>query len=143
VRESSVVRIHDGLTIPDDELVVTVSRSGGPGGQHVNKVSTRVTLRFDVAGSRSLSDDHKRRIAARLATRISKDGTLRVSCGATRSQAANRKLAAERFAELIRDALKRRKPRRETVVPQGARRRRVDDKKQRGRLKRERSRIDD
>jgi len=138
-----VVRIHDGLTIPDDELVFTVSRSGGPGGQHVNKVSTRVTLRFDVAGSRSLSEDHKRRIEARLASRISKDGTLRVSCGTRRSQAANRKLAAERFAELIRDALKRRKPRRETVVPQGARQRRVDEKKRRGNLKRERSTVDD
>jgi ribosome-associated protein len=138
-----VVRIHDGLAIPDDELVFTVSRSGGPGGQHVNKVSSRVTLRFDVAGSRSLSDDHKRRIAARLATRIAKDGTLRVSCGTRRSQAANRKLAMERFAELIRDALRPRRPRRKTVVPEGARRRRVDDKRRHGRVKRDRSSIED
>ena len=138
MRQSPAVRIHDRLAIPDDELVFTVSRSGGPGGQHVNKVSSRVTLRFDVAASRSLSDGEKQRIEARLATRITKDGTLRVSCGTRRSQVANRRLVMERFAELIRDALRPRRPRRQTVVPEATRRRRLDDKKRRGRLKRER-----
>ena len=143
MRESSSVQINDRLSIPDDELEFTASRSGGPGGQHVNKVSSRVTLWFDIAGSPSLTSGHKRRLRERLATRISKDGVLRVVCQAHRSQAANRRGAGERFAELLRVALERRKPRRKTVVPRGVRRRRVENKRLRGRLKRERAGGDD
>jgi ribosome-associated protein len=143
VRESSAVKINDRLSIPDDELEFTASRSGGPGGQHVNKVSSRVTLWFDVAGSPSLTPDQKRRIRARLATRVSKDGVLRVVCQAHRSQAANRRESGGRFAELLRAALERRKKRRKTVVSAAARRRRVEDKRRRGRLKRQRSEADD
>jgi len=135
-----MIDIGRGLAIPEDELVFTVARSGGPGGQHVNKVSTRVTLRFDVAGSPSLSAGQRERILRRLATRIGKDGVLRVVCGRRRSQAANRREATERFAELLRRALQPEKRRVATGVPAGERRRRVDDKRRRGRVKRKRSR---
>jgi ribosome-associated protein len=133
-----MIRITDQLSIPQGELSFTASRSSGPGGQHVNKVSTRVTLRFDVANSPSLTPEQKERIFARLATRISKQGVLRVVSQKTRSQAANRELALERFVQLLQEALIQRPERKPTKVPSAAKQKRVDEKKQRGKLKRER-----
>jgi ribosome-associated protein len=135
-----MVEINDKVSIPDEELAFIASRSSGPGGQHVNKVSSRVTLRFDLDGSPSLTDAQKRRIRARLATRVSRDGVLRVVCQASRSQAANRKEAVRRFAALLRNALKRAVPRHKTHVPDAERRRRLDEKRRRSQLKRLRSR---
>jgi ribosome-associated protein len=132
--------INDRLSIPQQELSFSATRAGGPGGQHVNKVSTRVTLRFDVARSPSLSETQRRRILARLATRISGAGVLRVTCSRMRSQAANREEALRRFAELLAAALKPRKRRTRTRVPAGEKRRRLEDKRKRGRLKRQRGR---
>ncbi len=131
--------ITEQLTIPDSELTYTTSRSSGPGGQHVNKVSSRVTLLFDVTASPSLSEDQKRRILTRLTTRVNREGVLRVVSQAHRSQAANREEAAQRFAALIRSALTRQPPRRKTKVPAAARRRRLESKKQRGQVKQYRS----
>jgi ribosome-associated protein len=127
-----------GLVIPLRELLFSFSRSGGPGGQNVNKVSTRVTLSFDVGASPSLSADQKRLLRARLGTRMSGEGVLRVVCQATRSQAANREQAIERFAALVAAALKQKKPRRRTRVTAGARERRLEEKKRHGRIKRQR-----
>jgi ribosome-associated protein len=126
------------LSIPDDELTLTASRAGGPGGQHVNKVSSRVTLRFDVAASPSLTAAQKRRIAERLRTRMSGAGVLRVVSRKHRSQAANRAEAVQRFVDLLRGALKRRRRRARTAVPAAEKRRRLEDKRRRGRLKRDR-----
>jgi len=84
------VRIADGLEIPDDELSFVTSRSGGPGGQNVNKLETRVTVRFDLAQSPSLSDEQRARIAERLATRVTRGGFLQVTSQRHRTQAANR-----------------------------------------------------
>lgn len=134
-----MIDIGRGLWVPEDELVFSVARSGGPGGQHVNKVSTRVTLRFDVAGSPSLSAAQRERILRRLAPRIGKDGVLRVVCGRQRSQAANRREAVERFADLLRQALLPEKRRVATRVPAGEKRRRLDAKRRRGRVKKDRS----
>ncbi|HMC82356.1 MAG TPA: aminoacyl-tRNA hydrolase [Candidatus Polarisedimenticolia bacterium] len=95
-----MIEIRDGLAIREEELRFTASRSGGPGGQNVNKVSTRVTLWFDVAGSPSLTAEQRSLIRSRLATRISKEGVLRVVSQQTRSQAANREAARRgRFEE--------------------------------------------
>ena len=123
------LRIDDRLLIPHEELRLSASRGGGPGGQHVNKVSSRIILRFDVAGSPSLSASQKKLIRSRLSTRISRAGELRVVCGRQRSQAANRREAVERFAELLRTALKRRKRRVATGVPQNERRRRFRNRR--------------
>jgi ribosome-associated protein len=131
--------INDDLSIPEDELVFKASRSGGPGGQHVNKVSSRVTLYFDLEASPALAAAQKGRIRRRLATRISKSGLLRVISRKHRSQAANRAVALERFAELLRDALKRETPRKKTRVPRAEKRRRLEQKKQRARLKERRA----
>lgn len=132
------VRINDELSIPEGELRFTASRSGGPGGQHANKVASRVTLNFDVEGSPTLSSDQKERIGRRLANRINNDGVLQVDCDTSRSQAANRAEATERFAELLRDALRKRKRRVPTRPGKAARERRLKQKKQRGDLKRSR-----
>jgi len=82
-----MIEILPGLALPDEAVSYVFSRSGGPGGQHVNKVSSRATLLFDVAHSPALDDDQRARILARLATRISKDGVLRVVAQSSRSQA--------------------------------------------------------
>jgi ribosome-associated protein len=134
----ATVEIGEGLEIPEAELSFTTGPSSGPGGQNVNKVETRVTLAFDVAGSRSLSEEQRQRIAERLSTRLTKAGVLRVTSQRHRSQAANRKAAVERFAELLTDALAEDPERRPTRVPPATRRRRLEGKRRRARVKRER-----
>lgn len=135
-----MVEINDSLSIPDDEFTFEFSRSSGPGGQNVNKVSTRATLLFDVAGSPSLTEEQRSRIMDRLQTRITKAGLLRVTSQKHRSQSANRETAMERFAEMIRTALQRPRPRRKTKIPRAVHKRRLEEKKQRSRLKRQRDR---
>jgi ribosome-associated protein len=130
-----MVLINERISIPEEELDFTTSHSSGPGGQNVNKVSSRVTLWFDVANSPSLSPEDKELIMGRLANRIGKDGLLRVISQQTRSQAENKELAIERFAELLQDALKQVPIRKKTRVSKGAKLRRLEEKKQRSMLK--------
>jgi len=135
-----MIPIDARTAIPEEELRLVASRSGGPGGQHVNKVSSRVTLYFDVAASPSLTEAQKERLRARLGSRMSRAGVLRVVCQQSRSQAANREGAVRRFADLLRVALKPRRRRRETRVPPAERRRRLETKRRRSEVKRRRSR---
>jgi ribosome-associated protein len=134
-----MIRITDQLSIPEDELNFSACRSSGPGGQHVNTASTRVTLRFDLANSPSLSPHQKELLRERLPTRISKQGVLRVVSQKTRSQAANRKVALERFIKLLQQALESRPERKPVKIPAAAKKKRIADKKHRGHLKRERA----
>lgn len=138
--EANRLYINDELSIPEWELTFSFSASGGPGGQHANRSATRATLFFDVANSPSLSDDQRQRLMQRLSSRIDQDGILQVSAQDTRSQHRNRELATERFQEMLAKALKRRNRRRRTRPPRSANERRLQEKKRRGRLKRERSR---
>ena len=135
-----MLKITDGLAIPLDELRFTASLSSGPGGQNVNRVHTRITLWFDVVNSPSLSEDQKALILRRLASRVSKEGVLRVVSQETRSQAANREAASERFAELLRTALQQEPARRKTRVGRMAKLKRLAEKRRRSVLKRERTR---
>jgi ribosome-associated protein len=131
-----------GLVIPWVELELRRSRSGGPGGQHVNKVETKVEVRWDVAASPSLDERRRARLLAALATRLVGGGVLVVRSSAQRSQGANRRAALERLAGLVEAALKPRKARRPTAPTAASRVRRVEGKKRRSSLKRGRVRPD-
>lgn len=134
-----MIEITSNIHISENDLVFTASRSSGPGGQNVNKLNTRITLLFDVTACRSLSDEQKRQIFSRLSTRIDKNGLLRVVSQKYRTQKANRDAAVEKFRNLLADALKTEPIRKKTKVPYSARQRRLDEKKKRGRLKKQRT----
>jgi len=114
------------------------ARSSGPGGQNVNKVSTRATLLFDFQACDSLTAAQKKLIQARLTTRLSRDGRLRVVSQQTRTQAGNRATAEVRLIELLRETLKVPKRRRPTRPTGASRERRLRAKRQRGELKQSR-----
>jgi ribosome-associated protein len=134
-----MIHINNDLFIPESEIAFAASRSGGPGGQNVNKVSTRVTLSFDVNRSAVLSESQKEQIFRRLASRINKGGVLRIISQKTRSQATNRTDAMARFAELLRRALTPAVPRIKTRSPKAAKERRLESKKKRTLVKQARS----
>jgi ribosome-associated protein len=136
----AAIEIIGGVAIPEEELSFTAARSSGPGGQNVNKVSTKVTLWFDVAGSPSLTDEVRARLLDRLGPRIGKDGVLRIVSQATRSQVDNKEAALARFVELVREALRPVKSRRPTKVPRGEKARRLETKRKDSARKRERGR---
>ena len=134
-----MIAVTPEISIPVEELRFTASLSSGPGGQNVNKVSTRVTLWFDVANSPSLSQDQKDLIMGRLGSRMSKEGVLRVISQQTRSQAANRELAINRFVDLLREAVRPVPVRKKTRVSKAGKLRRLEEKKQRSIVKHGRS----
>ena len=134
-----MVKIRNGPEILERELRFTFSRSSGPGGQNVNKVNTRATLRFDVDASKGLSEEQKARIKRRLASRISRNGILMVTAGSHRTQKANRDAAVKRFSRLIASALKERVPRKKTSVSRAAKEKRLREKKHRSRIKQARA----
>lgn len=121
--------------VPLQEIEFRASRAGGPGGQNVNRRATRVEARWNVRASAAVTEDERRRILRRLATRISKDGVLRVVAYKERSQRQNRELATARLQELVKQALAARKPRRKTVPPASAREARLRAKKLRKRIR--------
>ncbi len=133
---NDVVIINDSLGIPKSELRFRFARSGGPGGQNVNKVETRVELLFDVTNSPSLRDDQRQTIIAHLKSRVDTEGILHVIAQASRSQWKNREDAVERFADLLRSALKPRKKRVATKTTRAAKEKRLESKKRRGEVKR-------
>jgi len=136
---NDMIEITNDIFIREDELVFKFSRSGGPGGQNVNKVNTRVTLLFDAANCESFSDVQRQRILKRLATRANKDGIIRVVSQRYRTQKANRRVAVERLQELLRGALKKRAVRKKTAVPEAVKRRRLEEKRRRSLLKQQRA----
>lgn len=136
---SGVIPITAQVVIPEAEIVFTFVRSSGPGGQNVNKVSTKAVLRFDVAGSPSLDEQDRLLIRERLASRLTREGVLVLSSDATRSQEDNRRLALLKLQQLLRAALHRQRPRKPTRPSRAAQERRLAAKKARGARKRERS----
>ena len=124
--------------VPEAELEIRATRAGGPGGQHVNKVSTRIEVVWDAAGSPSLPPDSKNRLLTRLASRLDTRGRLRVVAADSRSQTRNRDAAIERLRALVAEALRPRKPRKPTRPTAASRERRLERKRHRARRKRER-----
>jgi len=132
------LEVRRNLVIPAEEIREQASRSGGPGGQHVNKASTRVTLRWSVVDSSALGPAQRARLLERLASRVTRSGELVVHASRMRSRARNRELARERLADLVREGLRVAPPRTATRPSRAARARRVDAKQRRGGLKRTR-----
>jgi len=131
-----VIEIAPRVGVSEHELTFSFERSPGPGGQNVNKTSTRVTLHFDVAKSTSLSNAQKSRVRKALASRINQDGVLRIVSSRERTQLANRRAAVNRFIELMTEAFHTPKPRKKTRVPPSAQKKRLDAKTYRGAIKR-------
>jgi len=136
-----MIRITARLSIPTREIQYTYSTSTGPGGQHVNKVATRVTLLFDLISAHSLTQSQRNRIWTKLSTRINKHGVMRVSSSKHRSQKANKEAAIERFKALLQEVLKHKKRRKQTSVPASQKRKRIETKRIRSETKRLRSRL--
>jgi len=136
-----ILPITDQLAVPLSELRFRFSRSGGPGGQHVNRTATRVELLFDVAHSLSLTEEQRQRLLKRLAGRIDSEGILRVAAQSERSQLRNRQEAIERLQTLLRQALYIPKRRRRSRVPRWARERRLAEKRRHSEAKRYRRKV--
>ena len=136
------LRITDEILIEDWELTESFTRSSGPGGQNVNKVSTAVELRFEAARSPSLPGPVKARLRRLAGRRWTKEGALVIFCEETRSQARNREIARERLAELVRAALVKPKRRVPTKPTRGSKERRLKAKKVRGEVKKLRGRLE-
>lgn len=129
-----MLQVTPTLAIPEHDLNERFVRASGPGGQNVNKVSTAVELRFDVAGSR-LPEDVKARLLALAGKRASQEGVLLIDSREHRTQSQNRAEARERLAALVRQALHRPRSRKKTKPSRAARERRLESKIQRARVK--------
>ncbi len=134
----NLLTINASLSIPRGELDVRVSRSGGAGGQHVNKTSSRVEIFWNVRTSRALTDEQRARLTERLSSKLTTEGSIRVVASDMRSQSRNREIAEERLAELIRRALVVPKKRRATRPTRASKEARLEGKKRQSSKKRER-----
>ena len=131
--------IKNGITIPEHELEITASRSGGAGGQHVNKTDTKITIRFNIKNSSALTEEQKQLILEKLQSRITEDGDLIIHNSESRSQQQNKKNALNNLAAIIRNALHVQKKRIATKVPKALREARLKSKAHRSTIKQMRS----
>ena len=137
------LRVNARLLIPERELSAEAARSGGPGGQNVNKVASKVVLRFSVRESRALGERRRALLLERLASRLNKKGELVIHASRFREQRKNAVDARERLARVLREALQVQRKRIPTRPTRGSRERRLSDKRQRSERKRARRELDD
>jgi ribosome-associated protein len=130
-----VIPVADGLAIDEDEIEIRHARASGPGGQHVNKTSTAIELRFDVRRSPSLPDDVRRRLERLAGSRLTVDGVLVLFAQEHRSQELNRQAAVERLTALVRRASETPKPRKATKPTYASKLRRLQGKASRSGVK--------
>ena len=135
------IRINRKLVIPVSEISFQFSRSGGPGGQNVNRRETRVELLFDVRNSPSLSEEQRERLLTRLASRVDSEGIVHIVASAERSQLLNRQRALDRFVQLLRRGLQAPRPRVPTRLPKKSAEERLEEKRSRSEVKRQRRHI--
>ena len=136
------IRISASIAIPVEEIRLDYARSGGPGGQNVNKVASKAVLRFDLRHSPSIPEPARQRALGKLASRLTRSGEIVLSCDTYRDQPRNREAVIERLRVLLAEAVAVPRKRRPTRPTRAARERRLDEKKQRGRLKRQRAALD-
>ncbi len=137
-QDDDVILINENLSLPESELRFRFSTGGGPGGQHVNKTATRVTLLFDVANSPSLDDEARARLLDRLGSRLDRRGMLHIDVHDSRSQWQNRATAVARFQQVLADALEEQPERRPTRPSRRSREERLEEKRRRSTVKKER-----
>lgn len=130
-----MIDISDKISIREDELKFNFMRSGGPGGQNVNRVETAVQLRFDVKNSPSLPEDVRERLYRISGKRLTDEGVLIITANRYRTQESNRKDAIKRLVNLIERASEKPKIRRPTKPSQQSKRRRLEEKRERARKK--------
>jgi len=136
--DTGFLEVSPDLRVPLAELEFRASRSGGPGGQHVNTSSTRVEVTWDVAGSPALSEEQRQHLLMRLASRLDGTGHLRLVSSRTRSQLRNREDVTERLREVVAQALVVPKARKRTRTPRAAKAARLENKRRRAATKRDR-----
>lgn len=117
------------------ELVFTTSRSSGPGGQNVNKLNTKVTLRFDIPGSQVLTEEEKETLLKKLSSRLTNEGVLVLSSQDKRSQLQNKEAVVVKFETVMANAFKKRKVRKPTKPSKASVEKRITEKKRRGEKK--------
>lgn len=131
--------LPDGqFAVPEKEMEITFARSSGPGGQNVNKTSTKAVVRWNVNGSAAFPDEDRARIIERLGHRLTKEDDLIVTCMKTRSQLQNRDLAIQILRDMVARALEPEKERKPTKPTRASKERRLEDKKRRARQKQDR-----
>jgi len=135
---ASGLDVAPGVRIPASELQVEAITGGGPGGQHVNRSATRISLRWNVQRSSALTGDQRTRILAKLASRVDSEGWIRIVSGEFRSQHQNRRAAFERLSSIVSRSLVVQKKRRPTKPTKASVERRLNEKKQRSEKKRNR-----
>jgi ribosome-associated protein len=136
--EATHLDVSPELRLPLTELEYRATRSGGPGGQHVNKSSTRIEVWWNVAASASLTEDQRARLLSRLATRLDGAGRLRLVSSGSRSQLRNREDVTERLREVVAKALLVPRQRRRTKPTRASKAARVEAKRRRSAVKRDR-----
>jgi len=133
------ISIGNYFVLPQAELSVQVSCSSGPGGQHVNKTSTKITLRWNISTSRAINEKQRQQLLQKLASKINKNQEIVVHCDSSRSQHMNNQLAREKLQDLLTKAMHKPKPRKKTRPSKGSIERRLKKKKIRSQRKKDRS----